>query len=183
MSDYKDQVEILHAALYARVAHAATGQKRKYTNEPYFVHPQEVANIIRSIGGCPDMIKAAYLHDVVEDTAITIQDIKEEFGYNVAYLVNGVTDTSKPEDGNRAERKRIDRDKFRGAPGHIKSIKLADLISNTTSIVAHDPKFAKVYLAEKLELLEVLRGGDEGLWERAHKLAVEGLAQIEKEAA
>ena len=57
------------------------------------------------------------------------------------------------------------------ATPEAKTIKLADLIDNTKSIVEHDPRFAKVYLEEKRLLLEVLKDGDETLWQQAHSFA------------
>jgi hypothetical protein len=74
-----------------------------------------------------------------------------------------LTDVSKPEDGNRAERKALDREYIANATPDAKTIKLADIISNCSSIIKHDPEFAKVYLEEKRLLLEVLTEGDERL--------------------
>jgi (p)ppGpp synthase/HD superfamily hydrolase len=59
------------ARLFAKAAHAAVGQMRKYTDEPYIVHPVEVAGIVRYWGGTDTMCVAALLHDVLEDTKIT----------------------------------------------------------------------------------------------------------------
>lgn len=155
------------ALLFATAAHAAVGQLRKYTNEPYIVHPREVAEIVRSVDHTPAMVAAAYLHDVVEDTGVTIEIIREEFGSEVSDLVGWLTDVSRPDHGNRAQRKAIDRAHTAGAPAEAQTIKLADLISNTRSIMAHDPKFAKTYLEEKRLLIEVLTRGDPTLRSRA----------------
>jgi (p)ppGpp synthase/HD superfamily hydrolase len=156
------------AQVYAMAAHAAVGQRRKYTNEPYIVHPAEVAKIVAGVpGSTPDMVAAAWLHDVVEDTGCTYTDIHMAFGADIAALVGWLTDVSKPEDGNRAVRKAIDREHTAAAPAEAQTIKLADLISNSRSIMAHDPEFARVYLAEKRALLEVMTRGDAGLRERA----------------
>jgi (p)ppGpp synthase/HD superfamily hydrolase len=156
------------AQVYAMAAHAAVGQKRKYTGEPYIVHPAEVAKIVAGVpGATPDMVAAAWLHDVVEDTGCTFTDIHMAFGIDIATLVGWLTDVSKPEDGNRAVRKAIDREHTAAAPAEAQTIKLADLISNSRSIMAHDPEFARVYLAEKRALLEVMTKGDAGLHERA----------------
>ena len=151
------------ARVFATAAHAAVGQLRKYTFEPYIVHPREVAGIVESVGGTPEMIAAAWLHDTVEDTGVTIETIREEFGSEVSELVGWLTDVSRPEQGNRAVRKAIDRAHTAAAPGAAQTIKLADLISNTRSITAHDPEFAKVYLAEKRALLEVMTKADTDL--------------------
>lgn len=158
------------AQVYAMAAHAAVGQKRKYTFEPYIVHPAEVAKIVAGVpGATPDMVAAAWLHDVVEDTGCTFTDIHMGFGIDIATLVQWLTDVSKPEDGNRAARKAIDRAHSAQAPAEAQTIKLADLISNSRSIVQHDPEFAKIYLEEKRLLLEVMNKGDAGLMAEARK--------------
>jgi len=159
------------ARVFATAAHAAAAQLRKYTNEPYIVHPAEVASIIDNLEGASvAMVAAAWLHDVVEDTGVTIEIIKSEFGEEVADLVGWLTDVSRPEQGNRATRKAIDRAHTAMAPAEAQTIKLADLISNCTSIVEHDATFAKTYLEEKRLLLEVLTKGDRSLWEHANKI-------------
>jgi (p)ppGpp synthase/HD superfamily hydrolase len=143
------------------------GQLRKYTFEPYIVHPAEVAGIVADAGGTESQIAAAWLHDVVEDTGVTIEVIRAEFGDEIATLVGWLTDVSRPEQGNRAVRKAIDRAHTAAAPGAAQTVKLADLISNTRSIVAHDEKFAVTYLAEKRELLKVMTKADPALMARA----------------
>jgi len=158
------------ARIFATAAHAAVGQLRKYTNEPYIVHPTEVAAMVATVSGAtPAMIAAAYLHDVVEDTKVGFSIIREEFGDEVTTLVMWLTDVSELDDGNRAVRKAIDREHSADAPAEAQTIKLADLISNSKSIMAYDPAFAKTYLAEKRLLLEVLTKGDADL----HALASE----------
>ena len=147
------------ARLFATSAHAAVGQKRKYTNEPYIVHPAEVAKLVEDVGGAQEMIAAAWLHDVIEDTQVPLELIRSEFGCVVASYVHWLTNVSELKDGNRAKRKEIDREHIRNAPKEVHTIKLADLISNTKSVVEHDENFAKIYLEEKRLLLEVLTGG------------------------
>lgn len=156
----------------ACAARAHQGQTRKYTGEPYITHPLAVACAVASVTDEVEIIAAAVLHDVVEDTAVTLDEIRAEFGDRVADLVGWVTDVSKPEDGNRAARKAIDREHLAAAPAEAQTIKLADLIDNTASIVERDPAFARVYLREKTELLAVLTKGDPRLLARA-------VAQIE----
>jgi (p)ppGpp synthase/HD superfamily hydrolase len=149
------------ARVFATAAHAAVKQVRKYTFEPYIVHPAEVASIIDALEGATfEMVAAAWLHDVVEDTGVTIEDIRAEFGDEVATLVGWLTDVSRPEDGNRAVRKAIDREHTAAAPAEAQTVKLADLIANTRSIVKHDVAFARTYLEEKRLLLEVMTRGD-----------------------
>ncbi len=151
---------------FAKEAHG--DQKRKYTGEPYIVHPVEVAHIVASVTEDCAMIAAALLHDVIEDTSVSKEDIAAAgFGHRIANLVEEVSDISKPEDGNRKVRKEIDRQHLAQACPEAQTVKLADLISNSASITQHDPNFAKVYMAEKLALLEVLGAGNQELWHRA----------------
>ena len=166
-----DGISIVQKAqIFAIAAHAAVQQKRKYTGEPYIVHPAEVASIVASVpGSTEDMVAAAWLHDTCEDTGVTSFDIHMNFGPEIAALVSWLTDVSKPEDGNRAKRKAIDREHTAQAPAEAQTIKLADLISNSKSIMAHDPEFAKTYLEEKRMLLDVMTKGDRGLHAEASK--------------
>lgn len=155
---------------FARNAHE--GQKRKYTGNPYIVHPCEVAKIVSGVEHTEDMLCAALLHDVVEDCGVAYSGLEEVFGEEVALLVYWLSDKSKPEDGNRAYRKEIDRIWISVADPQAKTIKLADLISNTKSIVEHDKEFAKVYIKEKELLLEVLTEGDATLYKQAYELMI-----------
>jgi (p)ppGpp synthase/HD superfamily hydrolase len=143
---------------FATKAHGS--QKRKYTGEPYIVHPIAVSEIVKTVPHTDEMVAAALLHDVVEDTPVTIKEIETKFGTKVAELVGWLTDTSRPEDGNRKTRKSIDRLHSAEAPAEAQTIKLADLIHNTESIERYDPSFYKVYRQEKIALLEVLTKGD-----------------------
>ncbi len=155
------------ASIVAELAHSATGQLRKYTKEPYFNHCQEVASLVAQVDGCTEeMVCAAYLHDVVEDTAISIEQIETYFGPIVKYYVWCLTDSDLTF-GNRELRKAADRKRLAAAPYEVQTIKYADLISNTSSIVERDPKFAVLYLKEKQLLLEVMTQGDSKLRKRA----------------
>lgn len=158
---------------FAARAHESIDQRRKYTGEPYIVHPIAVAEIVRSVPHTPEMVAAAYLHDVVEDTPVTIEEIEAEFGPKVAELVDWLTDVSRPEDGNRRTRKAIDLEHSARAPPDAKTIKLADLIDNTRTIKPHDPGFWRVYRREKQALLRVLGEGDPTLWKRAQQGSME----------
>ena len=152
---------VQRAELFAQQAHK--DHQRKYTGDPYYVHLDEVRRIVKGAGGSEDMQAAALLHDTVEDTSVTSQDIMKEFGSKIAKLVVELTDISKPEDGNRAVRKAMDRDKLASASAEAQTIKYADLISNGKDIMQNDPKFAKVYMKEKADLLRVMTKGDSRL--------------------
>jgi len=145
------------ALCFATAAHA--GQVRKYTGAPYIEHPVAVAELLRPVNATPEMLPAALLHDVVEDTAVSQADVYSLFGPVVGDMVAWLTEVSKREDGNRAARKAKYRAHIAAAPPWVKTIKLADLIDNARDITAHDPGFAKVYLAEMRLLLDVLEGG------------------------
>ena len=166
------------ARIFATAAHHAAGNVRKYTGEPYINHPAAVVELVASVPHTPEMLAAAWLHDTVEDTGVSLGLIEAEFGPEVADMVEMLTDVSHANDGLRAHRKRIDREHTAKASPAAKTIKLADLIDNTRSIVARDPEFAKVYMAEKALLLEVLIGGDAMLFVTAHDLVTEFLASI-----
>lgn len=143
-------------------------QKRKYTGEPYWHHPVNVSTILIESGISDiDMVCAAILHDTVEDTDATHTDIEDNFGHDIADLVHWLTDVSRPFDGNREYRKKLDRLHTAKAPAAAQTVKLADLIDNSESILEHDPEFAKVYMAEKKLLLEVLTKGAPVLMDRA----------------
>jgi len=158
------------AIFYATKKHE--NQKRKYINIPYIVHPLTVMEIVR---GCvqnhtEEMLCAAVLHDTVEDTDATIEEIHKIFGKTVAEYVHYLSDISKPEDGNRRTRKEIDRIHISKGPAEVHSIKLADLIDNSASILLYDPNFAKIYIKEKEALLEVLTKGDSSLIYAANEI-------------
>ncbi|MGA1623174.1 MAG: HD domain-containing protein, partial [Synechocystis sp.] len=83
---------ICRAFSFAYELHA--GQRRK-SGEPYIAHPVAVAGLLRDLGGDEAMIAAGFLHDVVEDTDVTIEQIQDLFGEETANLVEGVTKLSK----------------------------------------------------------------------------------------
>lgn len=84
--------KIKEAYNYAKLMH--TGQMRR-TGEPYITHPVAVARIIASLTAGPDTIIAALLHDIVEDTDATSDDLLKQFGQDVAEIVEGVTKLRK----------------------------------------------------------------------------------------
>ena len=170
---------IREARIFATAAHEAVQQKRKYTGDPYWKHPQSVAFYVSLVENrTEEMVAAAFLHDVCEDANISFGVILDIFGPIVALYVEGLTDVSKPSDGNRAERKRIDREHIANQCSEVKTIKLADLIHNSESILQYDRDFAKVYICEKELLLEVLKDGDSKLWNKAKQIVDEAKLEL-----
>ncbi len=157
--------KVLHFAIFAH-----SGQERKYTGDPYIHHPIAVAKIIKDLGMHEDYQCAALLHDVVEDTNVTNQTIEQEFGIIVAKIVEQLTDVYTHEaypNIARKERKMLECYRLSKVSGNAKTIKLADIIDNTPSIVANDPAFSKIYIPENEELLQALSGGDHFLMAQA----------------
>jgi (p)ppGpp synthase/HD superfamily hydrolase len=156
-----DNLLSFRAMTFARDVHAE--QKREYTGNPYADHLAEVCGIAMSAGWHiaeihPDKLMATcWLHDSIEDQSVNPEEIRRQFGDEVAL---GVLALSDLEEGNRAERKAASRARLAKAPSWVQTIKVADLISNTSSIVQHDPKFAVTYLEEKRLLLDVLTKAD-----------------------
>lgn len=158
------------AKAFATEAHSAIGQKRKFTGEPYIVHPAAVATIVSEVTDDPNMIAAAWLHDTVEDTPVTLEDIRREFGDQVHDLVENLTDVSTLKDGNRKTRKEMDREHTAKGSPDSKTVKLADLIHNARSILEARDGFAFVFIPEMKRLLAVLQEGDSRLHEEASEI-------------
>jgi (p)ppGpp synthase/HD superfamily hydrolase len=169
------------ARLFATAAHGAIGQVRKYTGDPYIVHPAKVVELIHC--GCDIVdevtLSAAWLHDVVEDTKITNDEIRKHFGDDVANLVSDLTDVSRPEDGNREARKKLDREHLAKADPRAKTVKLADMADNTKCIIKHDKDFAKVYLREKRLLLPLLKEGNSMMFDYVEVLLEVAESQLD----
>lgn len=161
----------MKAATFCVAAHSAVGQVRKYTGEPYHTHPFAVADILIRLNDLQiteQMIAAAYLHDVVEDTQVPLSVIQAEFGSNVAVLVDELTDKfSDSSHGNRATRKAMECKRLSTISEAAQTIKYADLIHNSESIFRADPGFAAVYLEEKKAILQSMCIGHPALYSRA----------------
>jgi len=158
------------ARQFATQAHGRIDQMRKYTGQPYDVHLRAVAEIVATVTDDDETLATAWLHDVVEDTPATFEELESEFGANVARLVAEVTDISRPSDGNRAARRALDRAHISEASPRGKTVKLADLIDNCPDICKHDARFGRVFLREMGAQLEVLGDGDARLMARARKV-------------
>lgn len=156
-------------ACSAFIAQKHDGQRRRYTDEPYIMHPFRVAYTLANIGYDEPTVLAGLLHDTLEDTDTQPKEILDRWGDLVLCLVQQVTNPSRPADGNRAARKAIDLKHLQGCSPTAASIKLADIIDNVPAIIQYDPNFAKVYVPEKLAQLELLRHGNALLFRRAEE--------------
>jgi (p)ppGpp synthase/HD superfamily hydrolase len=94
--------------------------RRKYTDQPYFNHLEAVVEILRAAGVTdPSVVAAAYLHDTVEDTDATMQEVVQEFGRDIGELVYWLTDI---EEGNRTTRSLMSSWRLSRAPMAAKHI-------------------------------------------------------------
>lgn len=142
---------------FAHVAH--TGQVRKYTDEPYVNHCLAVARLVRERTYDEEVVAAAMLHDVLEDTDTTEEELKKEFGTRITQLVVEVTDVFTKEKYpllNRFARKKREAKRLGTISDDAKLIKLCDLIDNTSTIIKYDPGFSVIYLREKADILEAM---------------------------
>ncbi len=123
------------AILFAVKAHAGTERRGK--GFPYIVHPMEAMEIVATISPDQELLAAAALHDTVEDTDVTVEQIREEFGERVAGLVASESDVMiqglSEEDSWRA-RKQAAIDRLAGAPRDAKIVALGDKLSNMRAI-------------------------------------------------
>lgn len=150
----------------ATTAHAA--QQRKYTGEPYIVHPTSVAIAIEREGGTESQIAAALLHDVVEDTEVNAEQLRarlhqiwgavqaDEIFKMVIELTDVYTRQEFPE-LNRRTRKLLEAERLAAISNEAKQIKLKDIEDNKRSIEL-DPDFAKVWNQEAEQIINHLKG-------------------------
>lgn len=149
------------ALIFATTCHAEAGQLRKFTEEPYIVHPIEVAMTLKRFGITDDVIlSAAVLHDVVEDTEAALDDVERLFGPDVARLVDQVT--NKP--GENFTHRLI---RLGAADWQAQAIKCADIVSNCTPLPALSPEWAATYLPKKAREVGVLTRAPVALYREA----------------
>lgn len=169
LADTMIQSALAMASLYHR------NQKRKYTGEPYIEHPKLVAKIITDyMEACDDIPlfafdpmdysviqSAALLHDTIEDTNATYEEIQKVFGKSVCDLVYFLTDDLTPKDGNRKLRKEKYLEKLLNSPYEAKCLKIADVLANVRNLAevvpAEDKGFAIKYVGEKQQMVEAFK--------------------------
>lgn len=161
------------AEKFARYHYKEIGRMRRYTGEPYIRHTEEVVKIVGATPNHSDkMLAAAWLHDITRDTSLTMSNIYGcFFDTGVASIVCELNDRSTPEDGNRAQRKKIDRDNMYHTSTESKTIKLACIIDTVRGMPAWNTDFTKIFLGETRMLLRPLKSGDPTLWHRAFEIA------------
>ena len=133
---------------------AHEGQKRQ-TDEDYYIHPFNVAKIIVSLGMDSQSIAAALLHDVVEDTETTLEDITKMFGPEVALLVDGVTKIGRLNFSTKEQQQAESLRKMLIAMGQdirVIIIKLADRLHNMRTLDAMSPQKQRDKSVETLEV-------------------------------
>jgi (p)ppGpp synthase/HD superfamily hydrolase len=157
---------VVSAHAFATKAHA--GVSRRWTGEPYIEHCERVAASLAALGFGPDVIGAALLHDVIEDTDCTAAELASAFGATVAALVLEVTKPEKVPGEAASARKAAVRAHLAASSYEGASIKLADMADNSNNVAEHDPVFAAGYLAEMRQKVWVLGHGHPALLARVH---------------
>jgi guanosine-3',5'-bis(diphosphate) 3'-pyrophosphohydrolase len=180
-----DVVLLTRAALAAAEAHK--GQTRKGGEVPYVNHVIEVAHLVAEAGGTPEMVAAAFLHDVVEDSDATGETVAAAFGPCIATLVAGLTDDPAWKALPREVRKRKQAEHMGRAPRAIRRIKIADQTSNVRDVgrlpKGWVPAEARAYIAGAALVVDACRGADAGLeaaFDAARTQALATLDAIDK---
>jgi (p)ppGpp synthase/HD superfamily hydrolase len=162
------------------------GQLRKYSPDRYIVHPVRVMELCAKHGASRAQLAAALLHDVLEDTQVTEEDLlrflrsvmEEGEALHTLQLVIALTDvytTSAYPQWKRRRRKEAEVERMRDILPEAQTIKYADIIDNTHDIVTGDPFFAPKFLMECRQLLAAMPSGDPGLWAAAKAAVHAGL--------
>ena len=142
------------AIIFAVKAHAGTERRGK--GFPYIVHPMEAVEIVATITPDQELLAAAALHDTVEDTDVTIEQIREEFGERIANLVASESDVmiqGVSEEDSWHARKQAAIDRLARAPHDAKIVALGDKLSNMRAI-------ARDYAVKGDELWKIFHAPD-----------------------
>jgi GTP pyrophosphokinase len=129
----EDQKVIQEAYEFAEKAH---GSELRKSGEPYIIHPHAIAVTLAELGMGRDTIVAGILHDTVEDTQVTLEEIEEKFGSKVRFMVEGVTKLSKL--------------KYRGLERHVESLRRLFVAT------ANDVRVIIIKLADRLHNMQTL---------------------------
>ena len=159
------------AILFAVKAHSGTERRGK--GFPYVIHPMEAMAIVATITPDPELLAAAALHDTVEDTDITLDVLRAEFGERVAKLVADESDVfteGKSEEETWHQRKKAAIDRLARAPHDAKIVALGDKLSNMRAI-------ARDYAAQGDALWNIFHAKDP----KDHEWHYRGLADALRE--
>lgn len=160
------------AIVFATQAHHGTERRGK--GYPYIIHPLEAMAIVATISNDPELLAATVLHDTIEDTTATYEDIQKEFGTRVADLVVTETDVKNAPDGKKLswqERKQRDMDNLRIASREVKIIAIGDKLSNMRAI-------ARDYRTKGDELWQIFRVKDKATHAWRYKGLREALSEL-----
>lgn len=149
----EDEIEKIDKAF--RLAQNAHKAQLRYSGQPYIVHPIAVAQILLHFGMDAESVEAALLHDTVEDTDIELDDLKKEFGEDVALLVDGVTKLGKVPLSTKEEQQAENIRKMLLAMSHdirVIIIKLADRLHNMRTLDFMAPQKKRDIALETLEI-------------------------------
>jgi (p)ppGpp synthase/HD superfamily hydrolase len=186
--------DVQRAYAYADAAHSADNQVRKWTNRPYIEHPRMVASILLHVFPV-DLsdeqvcaIQAALLHDVIEDTCCTAEDLLRHFDPEVIDLVEQLSEPDDPLhwqtlgfEGrpNRQTRRALEADRRSTISALGQTISVADIIANSHDILAHAPHdFALLYQSELTDRLAKMDRADPALTAVARTLLHENLTSL-----
>lgn len=114
---------------FAKIKHDATGAVRQNSGKPYFVHPEMVADVVAAYGGTIDEIEAALLHDILEDTNTTVEELESTFGSEVAQIVEEITNYG-PEVERLGKEEYINQELLEISNSAL-LVKLADMLCNS----------------------------------------------------
>jgi (p)ppGpp synthase/HD superfamily hydrolase len=131
----------VRAREYARKAHEKLFMVTdEGVSTPHFKHLEDVATLVHQAGGSEEQIAAAWLHDAVEDTSVTIADVRAVFGDTVADMVHGLTDLDEFNGLPLAKRKPLQAKRIVTEPKEVQLIKLADQTANVTRLSKNTPR-------------------------------------------
>ena len=129
----------------------------------------------RASGAAVSSIIAAVLHDCIEDTELTFEEVFDHFGQSTAILVLEITSPATVKDCLRDVRHQVNLAHLKKISAQAATIKIADIIDNTSTIHERDSKFALTYLSEKWGALDVLGRGNPDLHARARTQVISNL--------
>lgn len=168
---YIDSTLLDSAIIFAVNAHRNTERRGK--GFPYIVHPMEAVEIVATITPDQELLAAAALHDTIEDTDVTVEDIRREFGNRVAELVYAESDRftqGVSEEDSWHERKQAAIDRLAAAPHDAKIVAMGDKLSNMRAIY-------RDYMVKGDELWKIFHAKDKA----SHEWHYRGLADSLKE--